>query len=111
MTWNEPGGDKKDPWSGRNDKNNPPDLDEVIRSIQEKFGNLFGGGSNNGSGAKPADGFSLKNLAIIIVAALIFWLASGIYTVDEGTTRCRYPFRRLYQDHSAGFELAYAYSN
>jgi membrane protease subunit HflK len=85
MTWNEPGGDKKDPWSGRNDKNNPPDLDEVIRSIQEKFGNLFGGGSNNGSGAKPADGFSLKNLAIIVVAALIFWLASGIYTVDEGT--------------------------
>ena len=32
MSWNEPGGDKKDPWSGRNDNNNPPDLDEVFRS-------------------------------------------------------------------------------
>ena len=37
MSWNEPGGDKnKDPWSGRKEENGPPDLDEAIRSLQDK---------------------------------------------------------------------------
>ena len=44
MSWNEPGGDKKDPWSGRGDQKGPPDLDEAIRSLQEKLGKFFGGG-------------------------------------------------------------------
>ena len=44
MSWNEPGGDKnKDPWSGRNEESGPPDLDEAIRSLQDKLGGLFGG--------------------------------------------------------------------
>jgi membrane protease subunit HflK len=39
MAWNEPGGDKdRDPWrSGDNDKG-PPDLDEIVRNLQNKFG-------------------------------------------------------------------------
>ena len=37
MSWNEPGGDKKDPWSGRGDQNGPPDIDETIRKLQEKM--------------------------------------------------------------------------
>ena len=41
MSWNEPGGDKnKDPWSGRKEENGPPDLDEAIRSLQDKLGGL-----------------------------------------------------------------------
>ena len=47
MSWNEPGGDKKDPWSGRGgDQKGPPDLDEAIRSLQEKLSNFFGGGQD-----------------------------------------------------------------
>ena len=39
MSWNEPGGGKKDPWSGRGgDDKGPPDLDEAIRALQEKIG-------------------------------------------------------------------------
>ncbi|MCF6204458.1 MAG: protease modulator HflK N-terminal domain-containing protein, partial [Methylococcaceae bacterium] len=48
MSWNEPGGGKKDPWSGRKDENGPPDLDEVLRSFQEKIGGIFGGSSGGG---------------------------------------------------------------
>ena len=29
MSWNEPGGGKKDPWSGRGDDKNVPELDEA----------------------------------------------------------------------------------
>jgi membrane protease subunit HflK len=79
MSWNEPGGDKKDPWSGRKDENGPPDLDEVIRSFQEKLGGVFGGGSTGDSG-----GGSLKSLGILAIGAGVLWSLSGFYIVDEG---------------------------
>ncbi len=80
MSWNEPGGDKKDPWSGRKDENGPPDLDEVIRSFQEKLGGIFGGGSTGDSG-----GGSLKSLGILAIGAGVLWSLSGFYIVEEGT--------------------------
>jgi membrane protease subunit HflK len=88
MSWNEPGGDNKDPWSGRNDKNNPPDLDEVVRSLQQKLNGLFGGGSNGSNDDKTpssAEGFPLKNIGYVAVGAVVLWSLSGVYTVDEGT--------------------------
>jgi len=82
MSWNEPGGDKKkDPWSGRKDENGPPDLDEVIRSFQEKLGGIFGGGSGGGN----SEGGSLKSLGYIAAGAVVLWGLSGFYIVDEGT--------------------------
>ncbi len=79
MSWNEPGGDKKDPWSGRNDQNGPPDLDEAIRSLQEKIGGIFGGGSGGGGSS------SMKSLGFLAAGALALWGLSGFYIVDEGT--------------------------
>lgn len=81
MSWNEPGGDKKDPWSGRNDQNSPPDLDEVVRSIQEKLGGLFGGGSGGGS----SNHASSVTLGLVAAGALVLWGLSGFYIVDQGT--------------------------
>lgn len=80
MSWNEPGGGKKDPWSGRKDENGPPDLDEVIRSFQEKMGGIFGGGSGGGN----SEGGSLKGLGFLAIGALVLWSLSGFYIVDEG---------------------------
>ncbi len=82
MSWNEPGGDKKDPWSGRKDENGPPDLDEVLRSFQEKIGGIFGGGSGGGGSEESG---SLKGLGFLAIGALILWGLSGFYIVDEGT--------------------------
>lgn len=81
MSWNEPGGDKKDPWSGRGDQKGPPDLDEAIRSLQEKLGGIFGGGRGGGEGFS---GGSMKGLGLLAVAAVILWGLSGFYIVDEG---------------------------
>jgi len=48
MAWNEPGGSgNKDPWGGGNRGGNnqgPPDLDEVVKQLQQKFSAIFGGG-------------------------------------------------------------------
>ena len=85
MSWNEPGGDKnKDPWSGRKEENGPPDLDEAIRSLQDKLGGLFGGGKKGGDGSDDNSPPSLKGLGFLALGAIVLWAASGFYVVDEG---------------------------
>ncbi|TAL50825.1 MAG: FtsH protease activity modulator HflK [Methylovulum sp.] len=86
MSWNEPGGDKKDPWSGRGDQNGPPDLDEAIRSLQEKLGKIFGGGGGDGrSPDQSSSGKPIASMGIIAAGAVVLlWGLSGFYIVDEG---------------------------
>lgn len=78
MGWNEP--EKgKDPWSG---KNQPPDLDEALKRIQEKLKKTFFGGagkSNNNSSGGSSGGL-LAITALLI--AFILWALSGIFIVD-----------------------------
>jgi len=80
MSWNEPGGSKKDPWSGRDQQGTPPDLEEVMRSLQDKIGKLFGGGSGGRDGGTP-----MKTIALLVAAVVVaIWALTGIYIVDEG---------------------------
>lgn len=55
MSWNEPGGRKpRDPWGGGGGDQRPPDIDELIKQLRDRFAGLFGGkpggGGGNGSG-------------------------------------------------------------
>lgn len=43
MAWNDPDGNDRDPWGNRRGDQGPPDLDEVVRKMQERLGGLFGG--------------------------------------------------------------------
>lgn len=82
MVWNEPGGGGKDPWSGggRGDQG-PPDLDEVFRQLRRRFGGIFGrGGGRRGGGNGHAAGIGF---GFLLGLAVLVWLASGIYIVDE----------------------------
>ncbi|MCI0504651.1 MAG: FtsH protease activity modulator HflK [Gammaproteobacteria bacterium] len=89
MAWNEPGGSGKDrdPWGGSDNKG-PPDLDEVVKKMQDKFGAFFGrGGSSQtpgGAGGKGG-GISTAGIGLILALAAIVWAIAGIYTVEEGT--------------------------
>ncbi len=100
MAWNEPGGGNKDPWSGKSGGDQgPPDLDEVVRKLQDRLGGLFGGkkrpgdsspgggGGNGGGGGSggfnfPGGGFGSKTIGIVAGVLLVIWLASGIYIVE-----------------------------
>ena len=87
MAWNEPGGNgDKDPWGGnRGNRGNqgPPDLDEVFKNLQKKFGSLFGGkgGRSSGGGSGIAGGGF--GIGIVIAILLVFWMATGFYKVEE----------------------------
>jgi len=89
MAWNEPGGNggDKDPWNtnkGNRGNQGPPDLDEVFKSFQKKFGSLFGGGNggkSNGSSFGGSGGGI--GIGIVIVILAVFWIATGFYKVEE----------------------------
>ena len=85
MAWNEPGGGNKDPWGGNQGNQGPPDLDEIVRKLQERVSGLLGGvkraGGGSGGGGGGGD-LSTKTIGIIVAVVLIGWLFTGIYIVD-----------------------------
>ena len=79
MAWNEPGGNKNDPWKNRGGKEQgPPDIDDVLKNLFGKFGKGGDGGSNS-----SGPSLSGKSMALIVFIALIVYGLSGIYTVKE----------------------------
>ncbi len=87
MAWNEPGGGNRDPWSGGGRDQGPPDLDEVVRKLSDKFGALLGGrrggGGGGGGSGSSSSGFAGIGLVVGLIA-LIGWLIASIYIVNEG---------------------------
>jgi membrane protease subunit HflK len=81
MAWNEPGGDK-DPWGGNGKDQGPPDLDEVVKKLNDKMGGLFGGGRKSGGGAGADGGPSSAGIGLVAVIGFLVWLASGIYIIE-----------------------------
>jgi modulator of FtsH protease HflK len=77
VAWNVPGGngDKdRDPWGQRRRPGGPPDLDQIVRNIQRRLSNLFGG---RGGGSR-------FGIGLIVIVAVALWLLSGFYIVQQG---------------------------
>jgi membrane protease subunit HflK len=74
-----------DPQWGKKNNEGPPDLDEILRKLQQKISSLLGfrprapGPPGPGVGAAVGGG-----LAFIILLIIAVWLASGFYIVEEG---------------------------
>jgi len=97
MAWNEPGDSKgNSPWGNNNDKG-PPDLDELIKKMNDKLGKLLGGKSGNKKSGGSSGGNNVTNIGqsgngginnVVLIAGLLIalavWMLSGIYTVDQG---------------------------
>lgn len=84
MAWNEPGnnGNQRDPWGGGGGDQGPPDLDEVIRSLNKKLNGLFGKGGKGGAGnGDNAGGSSV--LGLLLGAVFVIWFGMGIYQVNQ----------------------------
>ena len=86
MAWNEPGGGNRDPWNNKGGDQGPPDLDEVVRKLQDKMGGLFGGrrgggGGESGGGGSSAPGGGLI-LVVVLVVALIAAAFDSFYIIE-----------------------------
>lgn len=80
MAWNDSNNDDRDPWGGRRNQQGPPDLDEVLRKMQEKLSGLFGGGPRGnrqrpGSGGEtPSVVFALGGVLLLALLVVeMFW--------------------------------------
>ena len=81
MAWNEPPENKgQDPWGNRGRGEGPPDLDDIVRKMQEGFGGIFG---KKPSGPKnERKGFPFSWLIVVVVLVLLL-LVDITYLVDQ----------------------------
>jgi modulator of FtsH protease HflK len=75
-----------EPQWGKKNNEGPPDLDEILRKLQQKISALLGfrsrpPGSPGGGNMSNAVGGGMVFVVLLIIAV---WLASGFYIVDEG---------------------------
>jgi len=82
MPWKEPGKGDKDPWNSGNQQ--PPDLEEVFRSVNNRLRSLFGG-RRDGSGTGDSAGSNGSGgILAILVIALLLWIGwDSVHIVDE----------------------------
>jgi membrane protease subunit HflK len=107
--------------SGRND--GPPDLDELWRDFNRKLNGLFGGGKGGG-GARgggepqpPTGGGPFQpnaksagiGFGLIGGVALLVWLGSGFFIVQEGQQAVVTSFGRYSHTTDAGFKWRFPY--
>ncbi len=80
MAWNEPGGEKRNPWNRPQQSQN--DLDDVLRNFQRRLAALFGrGGGGLGGGGQNSANFG-RGLGTALVLIAVVWVGSGVYRVD-----------------------------
>lgn len=78
MPWNEPGGNKQDPWTGKKRGSGGNDPEEILRKLNQKLNSLFGSGRGGDNGGNN----NSAGLILLVVILLAVWLFSGFYTVD-----------------------------
>lgn len=90
MAWNEPGNNKgRDPWNDKGNGNDqgPPDLDEVLRKLQNKLNKAFGGKGNSSGGSSGGGrgGVAIGGglITFVLIGLLVLWAIAGFYTVDQ----------------------------
>jgi membrane protease subunit HflK len=117
-----PPGPKPDAWQQprgqQPQQSGPPDLDELWRDFNRKLGQLLGGkggpqgsgGSGGGSGGPGMPAF-LKNLGlgVVLAAALLVWLGTGFFIVQEGQQAVITQFGKYHSTVGAGFNWRMPY--
>ena len=113
MAWNQPDGNgDRDPWGNRGRQQGPPDLDEILRKLQSRWGRVFGrrptGGGRSGGGGPSRlfgrGGFVGAGL-VAAVLAVAWWLA-GIWIIQEPEKGVVLRFGEYHRTMDPGFNWA-----
>ncbi|MFP8835781.1 FtsH protease activity modulator HflK [Hydrogenophaga sp. XSHU_21] len=109
---------------GQGPNQGPPDLDELWRDFNRKLGGLLGnrrgggggtgggqgGGSNGGpSGFNPTPKAAGVGAGLIVGVALLIWLGTGFFIVQEGQQAVVTQFGKYHSTVGAGFNWRLPY--
>lgn len=101
MPWKEPGKGDKDPW---NSGDQPPELDEVFRNVNDRLKRIFGS-SGGGSGSRKS-GNGSGGIISVLLAALVLWAAwDAVHIVDEAEQGVVLRFGKYNRTLSPGINL------
>lgn len=86
MGWNEPNENNRDPWGGRRNEQGPPDLDEIIRKLQDRLGTLFGRrpGAGGGRGSSEPSVATWALLGVVLLAGLVYETFWRVDSAERG---------------------------
>ena len=76
-----------DPQWGKKGNDGPPDLEEIFRKFKQQISGLFGGKGGGNSSSSPNGPTARQwggGVGLIVILAVLIWVASGFYIVDEG---------------------------
>lgn len=77
MPWKEPGKGDRDPWNSGNQQ--PPDLEEVFRTVNNRLRAIFGGG-----GERKKDTLGSGGMFSILLIAFALWVGwDAVHIIDE----------------------------
>ncbi|HVR50821.1 MAG TPA: FtsH protease activity modulator HflK [Pseudorhodoferax sp.] len=98
------------PSPNRGGNQGPPDLDELWRDLNRKLSGLFGGGGGrgpigggNGGGFQPDMKSAGIGVGLIGAVAVLIWLGTGFFIVQEGQQAVITQFGRYHSTVGAGF--------
>ncbi len=94
MAWNDSNSGDQDPWKNKGGNQGPPDLDEVVRRMQQKLSSFFGGKGASGSKTSSPRG---KGGPLTLIAILFLGLLSWemVYRIDPAERGVVMRFGRL----------------
>lgn len=82
MPWKEPGKGDKDPWSSGDQQ--PPDLEEVFRNVNNRLRSIFGGGGGGDGSNRKSDSSNSNSMFTILLIAFLLWVGwDSVHIVDE----------------------------
>jgi len=80
MPWNKPGNHSDDPW-GNKKQSSPPDLDKLLNEWIRKVKSIFVSKHSVSLKSSPDHKMS-ASIAIVLLIALVLWVASGFFIVN-----------------------------
>ena len=101
MAWNEPGGEKRNPWNRPQQSQN--DLEDVLRNFQRRLAALFGRGAGGmGGGGQNSPNLN-RGLGSALALIAVVWVGSGIYRVDAQERAVILRFGKYVQTSGPGY--------
>ena len=98
--------------NGRKPNDGPPDLDQLWRDFNKRFGKILSGkGGSGGSGGSGGGGLSFPgggkstgiSIIVVVIISFFLWIVSGFFIIQEGQTGVVLTFGKYSYSTQPGF--------